>query len=301
MGAMFLRHVLWELQDSVGDGTAAAARIFQTIYNQVVRYTVSGGNAMRVRHFMEQLLPPIFAEIDGMITPIRGKEKLTGLAYTISGDMQLSKMMGEIFDIIGEYGRLEIRSGRTRELEREYVEGVYWDSGLFSREMMNDLAEVRAQVEDPAVLATDMDIQNPEDLVPLLDLAVKNGIQKLLLTAAGISDRALSILLSKPNREKVEVVAVKAPGLALDVRTAAARDIALLTGGIPLLDAAGEKITSDSLANLGHTRRAWARWISSASWAASATRACCASTSPGCAPPITALRIRTTAKSCWIA
>ena len=38
MGAMFLRDVLWRLQDQVGDGTATAAVLFQAVYNEGVRY-----------------------------------------------------------------------------------------------------------------------------------------------------------------------------------------------------------------------------------------------------------------------
>ena len=39
-------------------------------------------------------------------------------------------------DIVGEFGRLEVRKGEGRGLHREYVEGMYWDKGIFSREMI---------------------------------------------------------------------------------------------------------------------------------------------------------------------
>jgi len=40
VGAMFLREVLWQLHDQVGDGTATAAVLFQSVYNQA--YAVPG-------------------------------------------------------------------------------------------------------------------------------------------------------------------------------------------------------------------------------------------------------------------
>jgi hypothetical protein len=43
-GAMFIRHVLWRLHEEVGDGTATAAVLFQSVYNQGVRYIVAGGS-----------------------------------------------------------------------------------------------------------------------------------------------------------------------------------------------------------------------------------------------------------------
>jgi hypothetical protein len=65
-----------------------------------------------------------------MAVALEGKEKLAQAAETICYNPPLAEMLGEIFDIIGEYGHLEIRSGRSRELEREYVEGMYWDGGV---------------------------------------------------------------------------------------------------------------------------------------------------------------------------
>jgi chaperonin GroEL (HSP60 family) len=37
MGAMLVRQMLWQLQEDAGDGTATAALIFQTIFNEGLR------------------------------------------------------------------------------------------------------------------------------------------------------------------------------------------------------------------------------------------------------------------------
>jgi chaperonin GroEL (HSP60 family) len=130
IGAMFVRHMLWELHETAGDGTATAAVLFQTLFNQGVRYVVDGGNAMRLRYHLEALTPMLLEKIEAQTIHLSGKENLASLAETICYDPPLAKVLGEIFDIIGEYGRLEIRSGSGRELERSYVEGIYWDGGL---------------------------------------------------------------------------------------------------------------------------------------------------------------------------
>src|SRR5690606_20559333 len=104
-----------------------------------------------------------------------------GLARTICYDDELAKMLGEIFDIIGAYGRLEVRKGAGQELVREYVEGMYWDNGLRSREMANAEHGLRANLENPAILISDLEINEPEQLIPLLNLALKNNIKQLLL------------------------------------------------------------------------------------------------------------------------
>ncbi len=236
MGAMFIRHVLWELQEKAGDGTTTAAVMFQSIYNQGVKHIVnSGGNAMRMRTFLDRCVPLIHAELDCQTTRLKGKKDLAHLAASMAHDEPMSLYMGEIFDIIGEYGRLEIRMGRTRELEREYVEGIYWDGGWFSREMMNNPTEQRAELEDAYLLITDLEINEPADLLPVLNLAAENNIKKLLVIATVFTDRAMSIL--HLNKEKLTVVGVKSPEMTSTKRQASLQDLAILTGGEALFKA----------------------------------------------------------------
>ena len=257
MGAMFIRHVLWELQEKAGDGTATAAVMFQSIYNQGVRHIVnSGGNAMRMRTFFDRCVPLLHAELERMTTRLQGKEQLSRLAETISHDRPMAQKLGEIFDIIGEFGRLEIRQGRSRDLEREYVEGIYWDGGWFSREMMNDPNNVRAEFEDASLLISDLEINEPADLLPLLDMASANKIKKLVVVASVMADRAISILTL--NKEKVAVLGVKAPEMHAGKRQAALEDLAILTGGQALFKSAGDSLARVKVEHLGRARRVWA-------------------------------------------
>ncbi len=98
------------------------------------------------------------------------------MAQSLSYDPPLAKLLGEMFDIVGAYGRLEIRAGRSRELEREYVEGMYWDWGLCSREMVVDHSRLRTEFENPAILISDLEIDDPEQLLPALEMALRAEI-----------------------------------------------------------------------------------------------------------------------------
>jgi chaperonin GroEL len=258
VGFMYLRHVLWKLQEGEGDGTASAAVMFQTIYSLGRRYLVAGGNPMGLRRHFEDGMISVLNALDGMTSQLHGKQALSGLARTICYDDELAKMLGEIFDIIGAYGRLEVRKGPGKELLREYVEGMYWENGLRSREMANAEFGLRANLENAAILISDLDIEDAEQLIPLLNLAVKNNLKQVFLITNSLSDRALSILLAKPNKEKVLVVAVKTPGASLDVQQNALEDLAILTGGRPLIKASGDTLEQVTLDDLGRARRIWA-------------------------------------------
>jgi chaperonin GroEL len=211
---------------------------------------------MRLRIFLEEAVKLVMTEIDRTKYYLEGKEALSRLAMTICHDQEMAKMLGEIFDILGEYGRLEIRKGRSRFLEREYVEGMYWDGGLVSREMMNDPQNLRANLEDALILISDLDIKEPADILPLLQLAVDHQLTSLVLLANEVTDRALSVLLA--NKERIGITVVKAPGMSLDDKLGAMEDLAALTGGFPLYKGAGDHLKGARLENLGKARRIWA-------------------------------------------
>lgn len=258
VGAMVLRQLLWKMHETVGEGTATAAVMFQTIYNEGLRYITAGGNAMRLRFHLEAAAKIILEELDGMATHLQGEEQLARLAETICYDPELAKMLGEIMDTIGEYGHLEIHPGRSRKLEREYFEGAYWDSGVLAHEMLLDSTEKRAKFDNAAILISDMEIKEPHELLPALGAALDAGHKALLLVAASISSRALSLLLSKTNRERIVVVVVRSPALDAVTRMEAMEDLALLTGGRAVFQAAGETLHSVRTADLGQARRMWA-------------------------------------------
>jgi chaperonin GroEL len=258
VGAMYIRHVLWKLHEKVGDGTATAAVIFKEVYNQGLRYLASGGNAMPLRKYLDEGMRVVFDELDGLTSPLEGKEALARMAESICYDPPLAKMMGEIFDIIGVYGRLEVRSGRTNALEREYIEGMYWKSGVLSRAMYTDQTKLRAELEDAAVLVTDLAIENPRDLIEPLTIVAQAKIKALLIVAKDVSQPCIGMLTRPEISEKVKIVAVKAPGVLLKAQGQALHDLAILTGARPILEAAGDTLQSIKLRDLGRTRSAWA-------------------------------------------
>ncbi len=259
MGAMFVRHLLWRLREEVGDGTATAAVLFQSIYDQGVRYIVAGGNAMRLRHHLEIGMRAILDELAGMAVHLAGKKHLAQIAESICYDPPLSKMLGEIFDIIGEYGRLEIRSGRSREIEREYVEGMYWKSGVVSRQMVSAENKFRAELENAAVLISNLELEDARQLLFIANKVRRAEIRTLLIIANNVSDTVAAVLtgISK-EPEKFQAIAVKAPGAAMGDQIAAMEDLAILTGGGQIIRDAGQTLDSVKFEDLGHARRVWA-------------------------------------------
>lgn len=258
VGAQLVRDMLWRLQDQVGDGTATAAVLFGSVYNQGIRYLTAGGNAMRLQSFLNKGLHTILDQLTAMTSQLTGREQLAHIAESLSYDPPLSKLLGEIFDIVGPYGRLEVRPGRSRTLEREYVEGMYWDWGLHSREMITDHSRAGAEFENPAILISDLEIEDPRQLLPALEVALHAQIPALVIVAEKLSDAAIGFLLANRKPDRFQVVGVKTPGWDINEKAWALEDLAILTGGRPFIQVAGDTLERIKPQDFGYARRAMA-------------------------------------------
>ncbi|MFW6180948.1 MAG: chaperonin GroEL [Spirochaetota bacterium] len=257
-GAMLVRDFLWRLQDQAGDGTATGAVLFQSVYNRSVRYLASGGNPVRVRFFLERGMRAVIDQLAEMTVHLEGRKKLAQVAGTLCRDARLAGLLGEIFDIIGEYGRLEIRPGRGLTLEREYVEGMYWERGVVSRNMLADGGHARTEMQDTAILISDLKIEDPLQLRPVINLALRSGIQSLLVIAGEYSERAIGMLLANSHPEKLHILAVRLPGWDAEEQAWTLEDLSVLTGGRPFVSVTGDTFRGMRPDDFGRARRVWA-------------------------------------------
>ena len=115
-------------------------------------------------------------------------------AFALCYDEEMAAVLGEVMDAVGQYGQVDIRAGHGRGMEHEYVEGVYWKGDLQSKEMLRGTLRNVVEMDNAAILTTDMDIQEARDLVPLMQMALRSDISKLLLIVKSISDVGLSVV-----------------------------------------------------------------------------------------------------------
>jgi chaperonin GroEL len=256
-GAMFVREMLWRLQEQVGDGTATAAVLFQAVYNLGIRYLAGGGNAVRLQKHLQEGLGVILDEMDKQVVQIQHEDQLVGIAQSVCYDKHMANLLSEIFDIVGEYGRVEVRPGRTRTLEREYVEGMYWDWGVHSRTMLDDNHGSRIVLENAAVVISDLEIEDPRQLFPAIAMAVEAKAPALLVIANKLSEKVIGFLLSNRDPQKLKVITAKTPGWDKYEQMAAMDDLVVLTGGRAFVQVAGDTLARINPRDFGYVRRAW--------------------------------------------
>ena len=258
VGAMLLRQVLWKVHQHVGDGAATTAVLYERIYSEGLRYIAAGADPMRLRVRLMELLPRICESLLADKRPLRSEAELKALAFSVCYDEEMADVLGEVMYTIGQYGQVDIRAGHGRGMEYNTVEGSYWKGGAQSKEMLRGTARSVAEMHDAAILVTDLDIEEPRELVPLMQEALRCGITELLLIVSSISEKGLSVVLDKRLREKVKTIVVKLDSFVEDELAQSREDIARLTGARPLLQKAGESLEHVREDDFGEARWVWA-------------------------------------------
>ena len=258
VGAMLLRQVLWQMHQHVGDGAATAAVLYERIYCEGLRYIAAGANAMRLRQRLLELLPALSARMRADARRLRGEDELKALAFSVCYDEAMADALGEVLYTVGRFGQIDVRSGHGRGLEHNYVEGSYWRGGVQSKEMLRGSQRLVVEMTDAAVLVTDMEIEEPAELVPRDAIGAAQRHQAIAAGGRVDIGQGLSVVLDKRLREKIQTIVVKIDSFHPADLSVAQADIALLTGGRPLLQKAGQALEQAQIEDFGEARWAWA-------------------------------------------
>lgn len=258
VGAMLLRQVLWRMRQHTGDGAATTAVLYEQIYNEGLRFIAAGADPMRLRGRLTEALPRLIERLRAETRYLSNEEELRAAAFSVCYDEEMSRILGEVLYTIGPQGQVDVREGHGRGMEYNYVAGCYWKGGAQSKEMLRGSHRQVAELHDASILVTDMEIEEPAEMAPLMQLALRCGIKELLLIVASISEKGLSLALDKRLSDKIlTVVATIDEFHPADLHQAQA-DISLLTGGRPILLQAGESLDTVKQSDFGQARWIWA-------------------------------------------
>jgi len=258
MGAMLVRSMIVRQHEAIGDGTATVAVLFEAIFNAGLRYIAAGGNAMRLRRCLEGAVPLLLKSLDDMAFPLTGQQAVTGMAHSLCHDDEVAEVLGAAFDLLGAYGRLEIRDDYGRGVRHEDVAGNYFYSGLFSKTLVaDDAPNGYTVVENPAIFLCDFDIEDHRTLFPVLQAAHAASVRDLIIIARTLSEKAIGLLATNNRMGKFRTIAIQLPGLNPTDKMAAVEDISLMTGAVPFLQITGESLERVTAKQFGHARRLW--------------------------------------------
>lgn len=252
MGAQLVKEVASKTNDVAGDGTTTATLLAQAIVREGMKNTASGANPMILKKGIEKAVEKAVEVIKKNSEKIKGKEDMEFVAAISSGDPEIGKLIADAMDKVTADGVITIEESKTSETSIDLVEGMQFDRGYISPYMVTDNEKMEALIEKPYILITDKKLNNVQEILPALELVVKEG-GRLLIIAEDIEGEALATIIVNKLRGTFNCVAVKAPGFG-DRRKEMLQDIAILTGGQVISEETGMSLKDIKAAWFGKAK-----------------------------------------------
>lgn len=249
MGAQIIREVSTKTNDVAGDGTTTAAVLAQAIVKEGLRNVAAGANPMVLKKGIAFATDAAVGELKKISKDVEDKTAIAQVAAISASDDSIGQLISDAMEKVGKDGVITIEEGKAMHTELNVVEGMQFDRGYVSPYLVTNTEKMEAELDNPAILITDKKISNVQEILPLLEQVLKNGL-KLLIISDDIEGEALTTIIVNKLKGVFNCVAVKAPGFG-DRRKAYLEDIAILTGGTYVASDLGYDLKAVTIDMLG--------------------------------------------------
>lgn len=254
MGAQMVREVASRTSDVAGDGTTTATTLAQAMVCEGMKHVTAGLNPMDLKRGIDMAIQAAIVEIKRLARPCASSKEIAQVAsISANSDSSVGSLIAQAMEKVGKDGAVTVEDGSGLVSELEVVEGMQFDRGYLSPYFVNNADKRACILENAFLLICDKKISGIRELLPLLELVVKQD-KPLLIIAEDIDGEALATLVVNSVRGAIKVCAVKGPGFG-ERRKAMLEDIAVVTGALVIAAEAGASLEHVTLEQLGKARR----------------------------------------------
>ena len=252
MGAQLVKEVASKAQDNAGDGTSTAAILAQSLSYYGLRNVSAGMSPVNLKSGFDKAIETVVSELKSASTPVKESGEVIEQVASISAnnDSEIGSLIASAVEKVGHDGIITVEEAKSMETSLKVVEGMEFDKGYVSPYMITDREKREAILENPKILLTDHTVSSAQDLIPALEVAVKQTKSPLLIISKDLEGEALATLVLNVASKVVKACAVKAPGFG-DEQGEQLEDIAILTGGTVVVKDQGSELKDITEAHLG--------------------------------------------------
>ena len=231
MGVELLQEVASQAQSNTGDGTTTAAIIARRLAQLCMEEINNGADRILLKKEIEVAAEHVISELNKYAQPIDEDMKMVEWVASIAAnnDSELGELISQVVNSIGVDGIITLKNSKSVETSFSIVEGMQIDNGYMSHVMINSSDTGECKFDDCLVLISNDTINNFENLLPALNLAVSEK-KPMLIISKELEGTAFTNLLGNIYHQTVKVCAIKAPDWG-DDQVEILKDIQTLIGG----------------------------------------------------------------------
>jgi len=253
MGAMLVKEVASNTNDIAGDGTTTATVLAQAMVKQGLAYVRNGANPVILKKGLEHAIKLVVNALQESAVPLEGYQLIAEVASISSKDKEIGKLIADAIEKVGRDGVITVEESKLPVTVLEIVEGMQFNRGYISHNMVTNLDKMEAVLDQPYILVTDQRIESIQQILPLMNQLIEKNLP-LFIVAEDMSNEVLGTLTVNQQKGTLQTVAVRAPEFGYN-RQYMLEDIAIMTGAQVISASMGRKLENVKIEDLGRARQ----------------------------------------------
>lgn len=227
MGAQAVMEASENSNRIAGDGSTAVALLTYQILSNAVQAVAAGNHPMDVSDTIMADSRVLLEALKALVVPVKDEE-LKDVATVSAGDPLLGQLISEAILYVGVDGGIITEKAPIAEIEREYIDGYYLQSGFTALSGKKELV-------DPVVIVSSKRLSSSADAIEILNGIMKaKGLQQgqipRVLFIGNIEDAAYNTIVNTINAGQIDAVIIKTPPMYGELGKYLLEDIAVYAG-----------------------------------------------------------------------
>ena len=252
MGIDIVKQAATRTAKNAGDGTTTATILAHALAENGVKLFTTY-SPIEVKRAYEVLLHDTKKHITHYSTPVTKENILDIATISANNDPVLGKLIYDAFQHASASGLINIEESKTGSTYIQEVEGAHIDQGFISPYFATDFSRGTAVLDNAYVLVTDQKINNPMDIVSILEQVAEKQ-KPLLIISDEVNGPTIATILKNKLRGAISVAMIKAPAFG-ERRTEVLTDICALTSANLISETKGMRLSEVTIADLGFVEK----------------------------------------------
>ena len=252
MGATLLKEAARKTVKEAGDGTTTATILAHSILEEAYK-VLDKTNTREIKEGILSGVKKVVDYLEKVSMSVSGNMIDQIATISTNNDKELGKLIADAFREVGQTGVVIMEPSSLGETAVEVVEGVEYNKGLLSQNLITDKEKGICELEEPLVLIIDSKIDSIRQIQSTLEHVIKH--KKPLLIIGELEPQVLSALVMNKIKGNIKVNVLEPPVFGLR-RKEILEDLALLTNSQIVNEDLGDDLNIIQLDYLGTCSKA---------------------------------------------
>jgi len=226
LGAELIKEAAEQTVSEAGDGTTGTIVFSDALVEAGLEEVAKGKSPMELRAELDEAKVLVVEAIQKQSKSVSSREDILNVARVSVEDEEMAQMVADAVGKAGEHGAITVEQGSGYKLEREDVQGYFWENGFVSPYMITNVERNEAVLEDVPVIVTDRYMNLNHDLVFTINELMKQGHGSALVIVDRMEGELLTTVIGNKIKGNFTTVVVRKPETKEELE-----DIATLVNG----------------------------------------------------------------------